>query len=134
MNEEKEIKEEKIEIEKDQDYGFLIAYIPFRTKLLKCDETFYNKNEHKVVEEKINTKLILKTVKNNINENVRFYTLFRNRLSVNDQKETVLQKFEKNPELNPDIRSLEKIIKDHVDSESKRNIGIKMWLNMKPKW
>ena len=119
------MEEVKITIKEDQDFGFLIAYIPFRTKLLKCDDKFYK--DHSVEKDEISTKLILKTVKNNINENVRFYTLYRSRLSLNKEKETVLQKVDpRHPKLKDTVAEVEKIIQRHVDPLNSGDIGIKI--------
>ena len=101
--------EKKIVIKKDQDFGFLTAYIPFRAKLLKCENNFKSINE--VKEESIETKLILKTVKNNINDNVRFYCAYRNRLWLDENKETVIQKSEVTEEFQSKVNSIEEIIK-----------------------
>jgi len=96
----------------------------FRTPLFKYDEVTCK--DQRVDEDKISTKLILKTVKNNINENVRFYTLYRNRFAPKGKDKVVLQWVKGKIEWEDQIHAVEAIIKNHVDSESKRNIGIKI--------
>ena len=118
------------EEEKNFDYGYLICYLPFRTKLKKCSEDeykqYYGNNEN---DAELNTRAVLRSVKGKINEHVRFYHVYQNMIDYEHDKtirKTYVpkpeEKREKKSKENPGKESEEKL--EDLEGYVKRVEGI----------